>query len=114
MKPVRTVLCYVVLVLSSTVLLACGSKVGSTKSANSQVSAVENTFNQSCVSCHLSGMAGAPRKGDTAEWARRLQAKGMPALIDSVKQGMGAMPPMGMCSECDDETIEQLIVYMSK
>ena len=70
-------------------------------------------YNKSCLVCHASGAAGAPKTGDAAAWEPRM-AKGMDALVASVNQGMNAMPPKGMCMDCSDEDYVALIHYMSK
>jgi cytochrome c5 len=69
-------------------------------------------YNKSCSVCHAAGVAGAPKVGDAAAWEPRL-AKGMDALMASVKNGLNAMPPMGMCMDCTDEEYAELIKYMS-
>lgn len=74
---------------------------------------VEAKYAQSCAVCHNSGVAGAPKKGDSKVWATRF-AKGEDALVSSVKNGMGAMPATGMCGDCSDEQFKALIQYMSK
>ena len=66
-----------------------------------------------CAVCHNSGVAGAPKKGDTKDWAQRL-AKGEDALLASVKKGVGAMPAGGLCTDCSDEQFKELIGYLSK
>ena len=37
----------------------------------------------------------------------------MEALLASVKNGLNAMPPRGMCFDCSDEEYMELITYMS-
>jgi cytochrome c5 len=69
-------------------------------------------YGKSCAVCHAAGVAGAPKVGDAAAWEPRL-AKGMDALMASVKNGLNAMPPMGMCFDCTDEEYMELIKYMS-
>ena len=46
----------------------------------------------SCGACHAVGVAGAPATGDAEAWAPRM-AKGMEALVASVRNGLNAMPP---------------------
>lgn len=70
-------------------------------------------YGKSCAVCHASGVAGAPKTGDVAAWEPRM-VKGMDALVASVKNGMNAMPPMGMCFDCSDEDYKELIEYMAK
>jgi len=74
---------------------------------------VEALYKQSCTFCHASGAAGAPKTGDKAAWAPRLE-KGMDTLVASVRDGLNAMPPKGMCNQCSDEDFRALIEYMTK
>lgn len=69
-------------------------------------------YNKSCVVCHDQGVAGAPKTGDAAAWGPRME-KGMDTLMASVKNGLNAMPPMGMCMDCSDEEYMELIKYMA-
>lgn len=69
-------------------------------------------YNKSCVVCHEQGVAGAPATGAADQWAPRLE-KGMETLMASVKNGLNAMPPMGMCFDCTDEEYMELITYMA-
>ncbi len=73
---------------------------------------VEEKYKSTCNMCHGSGAAGAPRKGDANAWAARL-AQGEDALLASVKNGKGAMPAKGLCSDCTDEQFKALINYVS-
>ncbi|GAB4391990.1 MAG: hypothetical protein Tsb005_04140 [Gammaproteobacteria bacterium] len=73
---------------------------------------IAELYQQKCALCHAAGLAGAPLKGDAAAWKPRL-AKGMDALLTSVKNGLNAMPAMGNCPECSDEDFKQLINYMT-
>lgn len=43
-----------------------------------------------CAACHAAGVAGAPKFGDAAAWAPRVQT-GYQALLTSVLNGKGAM-----------------------
>ena len=72
----------------------------------------ETIYNQSCIACHASGAAGAPKKGDAAAWQPRL-AKGAETLLKNTKEGINAMPPKGMCMDCTDAEFNALIQYMS-
>ncbi|MFK7829801.1 MAG: cytochrome c5 family protein [Congregibacter sp.] len=69
-------------------------------------------YNKSCVVCHGAGVAGAPKIGDAQAWEPRV-AKGADALLASVKGGLNAMPPMGMCFDCSDDEYRELIKFMS-
>jgi len=69
-------------------------------------------YKKSCGVCHDNGTAGAQKTHDVAAWQPRLE-KGMDALLVSIKQGLNAMPPKGMCYDCTDEDYVELIEYMA-
>lgn len=73
----------------------------------------EAVYNKACQVCHSMGVAGAPKAHDAAQWEPRL-AKGIDALLTSVKGGLNAMPPGGMCTDCTDEDYKNAIEFMSK
>ena len=66
----------------------------------------------SCGACKAYAAADAPKTGDATQWEPRL-AKGMEALVSSVKNGLGVMPAGGMCTTCSDDDYKALITYMS-
>ena len=70
-------------------------------------------YASSCGACHMVGVAGAPKTGDAGAWAARLKIKGMDGLIASVRNGLNAMPPGGLCNSCSDEDHVALISYMA-
>ena len=74
---------------------------------------VEQAYQQNCNVCHASGMAGAPKFDDNAEWATRLADKGLETLVANAISGVNAMPPKGMCMTCSDENIAALVEYIS-
>jgi cytochrome c5 len=74
--------------------------------------AAPEKYQTSCFACHSTGAAAAPKTHDVAAWEPRL-AKGMPALVESVKKGMNAMPPTGMCATCTDAEYTALIEFMA-
>lgn len=69
-------------------------------------------YQRSCISCHLSGAANAPKSHDTAAWAPKL-AKGMDALVASINNGLNAMPPKGLCFDCSDDQYKALVEFMA-
>ncbi len=73
---------------------------------------VEANYNKSCATCHVAGIAGAPKTGDAEAWKPRME-KGMDALVVSVNNGLNAMPPKGMCTDCSDDDYKALIEYMA-
>ena len=74
--------------------------------------AIEQTYLRSCHSCHGTGVAGAPRTGDVAAWAPRMD-KGVDTLVANAINGFQAMPPRGLCFDCTEEEFAELIVMMA-
>ena len=70
----------------------------------------EALYKQACQVCHAAGVAVAPKFGDKAAWAPRIQT-GMDALYASVIKGKGAMPPRGG-SAASDADIHASVDYM--
>jgi cytochrome c5 len=59
-------------------------------------------YESTCVACHGSGAAGAPKFGDKAAWGPRLK-EGVDAAIKIGVKGLNAMPPKGGYSGSDEE-----------
>ena len=70
----------------------------------------EALYKQACFVCHAAGVAGAPKLGDKAAWAPRLQ-QGVPALVQSAMKGKGAMPPKGGTNASEQE-LAAAVQYM--
>lgn len=68
-------------------------------------------YRSSCMVCHASGMANAPRLGDKARWTP-LKEQGEEALMDVVLKGKGAMPPRGGAAKASDEQLRGVVRYM--
>ena len=73
---------------------------------------VEAKYKQSCSVCHAMGVAGAPKAFDKAAWEPRM-ATGMDAMVTSVTNGKGAMPPKGLCNDCTADQYKALIQHMA-
>lgn len=86
-------------VISIDAILASGADAGSGETA--QKSPLE-LYQGACLACHASGVAGAPKLGDSAAWQGRL-GDGLDALIASAIKGKGAMPPKGGSAYSDDQ-----------
>jgi cytochrome c5 len=71
----------------------------------------EAIYKQSCMACHAAGVAGAPKLGDSQAWSPRI-AKGNEALVQSVTNGLNAMPPKGGCMNCSDDELRGAVDYM--
>lgn len=74
----------------------------------------EQLFKAVCSACHATGAAGAPKVGNSADWAPRI-AQGFPTLLKTALAGKGAMPPRGGTNPADvsDYEIARAIVYMA-
>ena len=68
-------------------------------------------YNNFCIACHGSGVAGAPKTGDQAAWAPRAE-KGLDGLLETATNGLNAMPPMGTCADCSPEELRGAIAFM--
>lgn len=66
---------------------------------------------QKCSACHSSGAAGAPKFGDAASWAPRVE-KGMETLYTHAIGGFNGMPAKGLCFDCSDDEIKAAVDYM--
>lgn len=69
-------------------------------------------YNRSCRSCHTVAATGSPLTGDATAWQPRMD-KGIDALLDSVINGFGGMPPFGLCMDCSAEEFKALILFMA-
>ncbi len=67
-------------------------------------------YTQACSVCHATGVANAPKLGDKAAWAPRVQ-QGVPQLVQSAIKGKGAMPPKGGTAASEAE-IRAAVEYM--
>lgn len=69
-----------------------------------------------CASCHLPGLAGAPKIGDLSEWSPRIE-KGIDTLTDHAIHGFSGpsgsiMPARGGEDSLTDEDIKNAVVYL--
>ncbi len=71
----------------------------------------EALYKQACQVCHAAGVAGAPKFGDKAAWAPRIQ-EGMETMYAIAIKGKGAMPPRGGTSASDAD-IHAAVDYMA-
>jgi cytochrome c5 len=68
-------------------------------------------FEKTCAACHATGAAGAPKLGDKEAWAPRV-ASGKAALVASVTNGKGAMPPKGGNTALSADDLGAAVDYM--
>ena len=73
----------------------------------------EAIYKKSCVACHASGAANAPKLGDKTAWAPRI-AKGEKSLLQSAINGVTgtAMMKRGGCGSCTDADLQATVAYM--
>lgn len=69
-------------------------------------------YDSTCVACHGTGVAGAPKTGDKAAWAPRLKT-GMEALYASALKGKGGMPIKGGNMALADADIKAAVDYLA-
>ncbi len=69
-------------------------------------------YETTCVACHGTGAAGAPKFGDKAAWTPRIRT-GEPALLKSALNGKNAMPPRGGNSSLSDAEVRAALEYMT-
>ncbi|MFE8071178.1 cytochrome c5 family protein [Marinobacteraceae bacterium S3BR75-40.1] len=89
----------------------CGSAAPAAAAASSEPRGGKEVFNSVCSACHSTGAAGAPKFGDAAAWAPRID-KGMETLFTHALNGFNAMPAKGGCGNCGDEEIKNAVKYM--
>lgn len=68
-------------------------------------------YAQVCTACHATGVAGAPKRGDAAAWAPRLE-KGVEALYSSAINGLGIMPPKGGNPNLTDAEVKAAVDHL--
>lgn len=75
----------------------------------------KSIFNKTCALCHASGVAGAPKPGDTADWGPRI-AQGNDLLYKHAMEGFtgakGMMPARGGNTALTDDEVKAAVDYM--
>ena len=69
-------------------------------------------YDSACVACHTSGVLGAPKLHDTADWQPRIDEKGLEQIWKNAVNGINAMPAMGTCGSCSEDDIKAALDYM--
>lgn len=67
-------------------------------------------YERSCLLCH-GVRSGAPLVGFEPAWKQRV-AQGEGVLLAHVRDGLNAMPAMGLCTDCSDAELRQLIDFV--
>lgn len=68
-------------------------------------------YTKTCAACHATGVANAPKLGDKAAWAPRIQS-GRDALVASVIKGKGVMPPKAGNAGLSESDIKAAVDYL--
>ena len=72
-------------------------------------------YGKICFACHDAGVGGAPKKGDKAAWADRLQ-KGQEMLVSNAINGIqgdaGIMPAKGGLASLSDDEVRAAVMHM--
>jgi cytochrome c5 len=93
------------------VLLAFGISAAAGTALPAWAADGKAVYDKTCVACHASGVANAPKFGDKAAWAPRI-ATGKDALVGSVIKGKGAMPPKAGAADLTEDDIKAAIDFM--
>jgi cytochrome c5 len=76
----------------------------------------QEVFSKTCVVCHGTGVAGAPKIGDKADWGPRI-AQGKDVLYQHALNGFtgkkGVMPPKGGNTALADADVKAAVDYMA-
>jgi cytochrome c5 len=72
----------------------------------------EQVYQQVCKTCHDAGLAGAPKMGDKAAWAKVI-AQGANTTFDHAIKGFNAMPPKGGNADLTDDEVKRAVAFMA-
>lgn len=87
-------------------------EIAAAGAAGGVVQTGEQVYQAACAACHGTGVAGAPKLGDSAAWAPRIKA-GYQGLLDDAIKGKGGMPARGGNPALSDLELGRAIVYMA-
>jgi cytochrome c5 len=68
-------------------------------------------YKATCMTCHGTGVAGAPQFGDKNAWAPYI-ATGEDTMVKNALRGKGVMPPKGGAVTASEEDIRAAVRYM--
>ena len=71
----------------------------------------KDIYEHNCKMCHQTGLAGAPKFGNKADWQPRID-QGLDVLLQAAWSGIRAMPPKGNCLKCTQDDIKKTIQFM--
>ena len=86
----------------------------STKAAHAPMSG-DQVVDGTCSACHGSGVLGAPKIGDKADWGKRKAAAGgVDGLVAHALSGKNSMPPRGGNADLSDAEVKSAVEAMLK
>jgi len=71
----------------------------------------KTVYNNTCAGCHNSGVAGAPKLGNKADWAH-VRKENLKDVFKHAINGLNAMPPKGGDTTLKDEDVKNAAKYM--
>lgn len=80
-------------------------------SAQTEIRSGKAVFKAVCSTCHTTGMLGAPKVSNTAQWKRRF-SKGIETLYSHAIHGFGKMPPQG--ATLPEKEVKAAVRYILK
>ena len=89
----------------------CAQEVNLVSSSSGVMRSGKEVYDTACTTCHAIALAGAPRFGDRLSWGERAN-EDLDHLVETVTNGLGGMPPMGMCMDCSQEELTNSVQYM--
>jgi cytochrome c5 len=92
-------------------VVAAAAATPASAPATSGATSGEQVYSSTCMACHATGVAGAPKMGDKATWEPRM-AQGLDALVMSSLKGKGTMPPKGGNTSLSDTEVKSAVEYM--
>jgi cytochrome c5 len=88
---------------------------GNAFAATYDAAAGKAVYEGSCASCHKTGLMGAPKLGDKADWAPRIK-QGMDVLVSKSIKGFkgakGQMMPKGGNAKLTDAQVGNAVAFM--
>ena len=89
----------------------CAQEVKIVASIQGGMRSGKEVYDTACTTCHAIALAGAPKFGDRVSWGERAN-EDLDHLVETVTNGLGGMPPMGMCMDCSQEELTTAVQYM--
>lgn len=90
---------------------AAATAVSIPAATQEQLDVGKDLYNLACFACHGTGVAGAPKIGDSADWKPYMDT-GLDTMLQLAISGKGAMPPRGTAMNASDDELRDAILYM--